>query len=328
MDLNIRFAEDKDKDEIIYLLNDSFSDIQRTSQQRGEGYWNWKFRDNPFGKAILTVAEINNRIIAINNLWPWEFNIRGSVLKALQPCDSVVHKDFRGKGIFKMMRIHGLEIARAQDFKFMFNFPNENSLLANLSLGWHFQGKIAWWVKVLKPVKVLQGILSPGKTEPVIIDKKYYIDLNAVNHIAQKNISYDGFLKINRTPGFHEWRYIKHPYRSYGMVLYDQGNKATAAIFTINQNGKNREMVIVDIIGSTDNAVPVLKMAADAGKKMDAGFVAVMNNLGFKTHELWKLGFLKRKYKNMVVLPLDLSLESIVKSYSSWSLMASMHDSV
>jgi hypothetical protein len=87
-------------------------------------------------------------------------------------------------------------------------------------------------------------------------------------------------------------------------------------------------MVIVDIIGSTCNTVPVLKMVSDAGRQMNAGFVTIMNNPRFETHELWRIGFLKMKFKNMVVLPLDLSLEGIIKDYSNWSLMAGMHDSV
>lgn len=195
MESIIRPASEKDKENILELLNNTFSEKQRTSRLRSEDYWNWKFNDSPFGKAILTVVEISNRIIAVNNLWPWEFNIRGSVIKALQPCDSVVHTDYRGKGLFKMMRFHGLEIARTQDIKFLFNYPNENSLSAYLSLGWHYMGRISWWVKVLKPGSVISGIFYAGKAEPVIVDNKYCIDPDLINKIAQKSKAMTGFLK-------------------------------------------------------------------------------------------------------------------------------------
>lgn len=328
MDLIIRVAEERDKTSIISLLNAEFSDIQRTAKQRGEEYWNWKFRDNPFGESILTVTETDNRLIAVNNLWPWELSIRGSVIKALQPCDSVVQADWRGKGFFKKMRIHGVEIAREQGVSLLFNFPNENSIKAYLSLGWHFQGKISWRVKVLNPVKVILGSLSSGKTESVKIDDEYSIDTEILDILASKNAAYDGFLKINRIPGFHEWRYTRHPYRSYGMVHYEQGSKSAAAVFTINQNGRNREMVIVDFLGSKDNIIGVVKMVEDAGRKMGAGFLAIMDNPAIGTSVLWERSFFRRELKNMVVLPLNLNMESIVKGFSNWSLMAGMHDSI
>lgn len=112
------------------------------------------------------------------------------------------------------------------------------------------------------------------------------------------------------------------------MVHYDKGDKSTIAIFTINQNGRNLEMVIVDIIGSPENTIPIFKMVSDAGRQMKASYISVMNNPRFETCELWKIGFIKRKLKNMVVMPMDLNMEGIVKNYSNWSLMACMHDSI
>jgi len=328
MDPIIRLATDGDKESVLELLNYVFTQQQRTTFRRDSKYWKWKYQDNPFGNSVLTVAEVNNRIIGVDILLPWEFKVRGSVISALQPCESAVHPDYRGKGVFTKMRIHGVENARKQDVRLIFNFPNKNSLFTNLSLGWHYLGKIIWWVKILKPANVITGIISTGKAEPVEIDNKYSIDSYHINQVAQRYVSFDGLLKSNRISGFHEWRYVMHPNRSYGMVHLEKDGDNTIVIFTVNQNGRNREMIIVDLIGSTENTVPVLKMVLDAGRQMNVGFVAIMNNIRFGTNELWKLGFFKRKLKNMVVLPLDLSLEGIIKSYASWSLMAGMHDSI
>lgn len=328
MNINIRLAENKDKEAILTLLNAGFSKIQKASIQRGEEYWNWKFTNNPFGKSIVTIAEIDSRVIAVNNLWPWEFNIRGSVLRSLQPCDSVVHSDYQGKGLFKRMRLHSINIARDQNFSFIFNFPNQNSLPAYLLLGWHFQGNIPWMVKILKPLDVVRDMFSDHKTESVTIDDIYHLDINLINEVAQKDDSLDQYLKINRVAGFHEWRYLNHPYRSYGMIICEKGYKRSIAIFSINKKGDSNEMVVVDIVGSTENIIPLMGQVIEAGKKMKVSFIAIMNNPRYNTNCLWKIGFFKRKYKNMVVLPLDLGLENIVKGYSNWSLVAGLHDSI
>ena len=304
MAITIRLAEERDRDQVLSLLNSSFSDIQRSSQERGIEYWDWKFLENPFGKAILTIAETEGKIIAVNNLWPWEFNVRGTILKALQPCDSVVHPDFRGKGLFKQMRFHGLGLAKENGYSMLFNFPNKNSLPAYLSLGWHSLGKIEWRVKILKPLKLIGSITSKGKTEHVIIGKEYAIDTDLIDRIAGDNLSFDGYLKTNRIPGFHEWRYKEHPYRYYGMIVYEKGSRSTAAIFTINRNGANREMVIVDFVGNEGFTNEVLDLACKEGRSMDASFLAVMENERYRTSELWKSGYVKARLKNMVVLPI------------------------
>jgi hypothetical protein len=313
---------------VLGLLNGVFSAQQRSSSGRDEGYWNWKFRDNPFGASILTVADLDGSIVGVDNLWPWELSLEGSVISAAQPCDSAVHEGQRGKGIFRSMRLYGLERAREGDTGLIFNYPNANSLPLNLSLGWHYLGKIAWWVKILKPLALVAGGSSEGQAEPVLMDGEYALDSTLIDRVDQGWGSGGDLLRINRKPGFHAWRYGQHPYRSYGMVHCQRGGQSTIAIFTINQKGTRREMVIVDLVGSAGNTVPAVKMALQAGRQMGAVYCALMHNPGFATQELWKLGFIRRRFKNMAVLPLDADLQGKANRFANWSLMAGMHDSI
>jgi predicted N-acetyltransferase YhbS len=328
MELIIRLATDQDKDAVLALLNGAFSRQQRGAHARGEEYWNWKFKGSPFGHSILSVAVADQKIVGVDHLWPWEFVIRGKAIRALQPCDTVVDEEFRGKGIFTKLRLHGLQIAQERGYHLIFNFPNKNSLPGNLQMGWHFQGKITWRVRILKPLQVLRSFIGSGKASSFHLDDQYRIDASRLDKLAQRDSGYDGYIKANRVEGFHVWRYLQHPYRSYGMVIYEQGSRSTAAVFTVNQNGNNREMVVVDLIGATENAVPAIKQAITAAREMGVGFVTVMDNPRFGTRGLWKAGFISRKLKNMVVLPLDLNLEGISRGYANWSLMACMHDSI
>jgi len=103
-ELFIREVKIEDKFEILNLLNSVFNDVQRSDFKRGEDFWKWKFEDNIFGKSILTVAIIEDKIVGFNNLWAWQFRYRGQVLNAFQPCDSVVDKRYQKYGIFSKMR--------------------------------------------------------------------------------------------------------------------------------------------------------------------------------------------------------------------------------
>jgi len=295
---------------------------------RSDSFWNWKYKENPFGESTLTVAETDDKIVGFDNLWPWEFNVNGVTIRAVQPCDSVVHPNYRGSGILKTMRIHGMEIVKRNGVQLLFNFPNKYSLRSNISLGWHFMGKVKWWVKILKPVDVLYGRLSPGKAESVAVDSEYSLDMDLIKQTVENTLPNEGLLNINRKYGFHEWRYIKHPTRSYGMVHYNDGTSSIIAIFTLNQNIRTRELVLVDFIGSCDNTLGIIDLVLDVGKQMNAGYVAIMDNPVYLPDKLWQNGFIPFKFKNMVTMPLDFNLNKISRSYSNWSLMASMHDSI
>lgn len=328
MDINIRLATNEDQESILQLLNRVFAGQQRSAFIRDNNYWKWKYLDNPFGNALITVAEYHNKIIGVDSLLPWEFKIRNSVLKALQPCESAVDSEHRSKRIFTKMRMHGVEIASEKNAHFIYNFPNKNSLITNLSLGWHYMGKIPWWVKVLKPIRIINETLSKEKAIPMRIDGPYSVDAAVLDQTAYEDSNFDGYVKSNRIQGFHKWRYSNHPIRSYGMVQYKSNKKSTTAIFTVNQNGTNREMIIVDLIGSVQNTISVIKMILHVARETNVSFVTIMHNKRYKTQDLWKLGFFKWNLKNMAVLPLNLNLENILKDYSNWSMMAGIHDSI
>ena len=315
-------------DGILGLLNGVFSTQQRGSFRRDESYWRWKFQENPFGTSLVTVAELDRTIVGVDNLWPWELSFEGSVIRAAQPCDSAVHEGHRGQGIFRSMREHGVERAREEGMGLIFNYPNANSLPLNLSLGWHHLGKIAWRVKILKPLDLITGGSKKEQAEPAVMEREYALDTEMVDRVDRGSASVPHLVRINRKPGFHAWRYGQHPYRSYGMVHYQRGGEQAIAIFTINQKGNRREMVIVDMVGSAGNTVPVVIMALEAGRRMGAAYCALMDNPGFATRELWKLGFMRRRFKNMVALTLDADLQGKVNRFANWSLMAGMHDSI
>lgn len=324
----IRLATGADQQEILSLLNAVFSENQRSAAFRDQAYWNWKFLDSPFGHSMVLVAEMDGRIIGVNNWWPWEFVLRGSVIRAYQPCDSAVHTDYRGKGCFRMLRLHGLKLAQEQGVQLLFNYPNQNSIGAYLALGWHAQQTIPWMIKVLRPLQTVRALFTNAKTESLPMDDPYRIQMESIHEAMQFSNRYDHYLKINRIQSYHEWRYLNHPQRYYGMVSVHKGRKISLAIVSVNQRGPHRELVVVDLLGAPDMTVVLMKEVVRLAGRLRVNFVAVMNNPLFGTEKLWQIGFFRKSYKNMVVLPLDLRLELLVKGYGNWSLMAGMHDSV
>lgn len=326
--LHIREATSEDKFEILNLLNDVFNNVQRSEFKRGESFWRWKFEDNVFGKSILTVAVLDNKIVGFNNLWSWKFRYRGQVFTAFQPCDSVVDKRFQKFGIFSKMRLDGLQ--RALDIKndLIFNFPNKNSLPVYLNLGWNNLGSPNWRVCIINPVNLIISKLIKGKSRPVPMPEKYKLDIELLYRLSDNNLLFDKFISNNHVTGYFEWRYKDHPSLDYGVVCWGEGHKSIAAIFNLKDNGKSREMVVVEFVGnfsSFDKLIIELKKTA---KELKADFFAFMDFGSIESKSLILKGVFKFRNKNFTVLPLNTSLETHVSVLKNWNLMAAMHDSI
>jgi len=324
----IRLAEEGDKIEILTLLNDVFLQQQRSSTTRGDRYWNWKFLDSPFGRSVLTVAEANDRIVGVDNLWPWEFRVRGSVYKAYQPCDSVVRPEARGAGVFRNMRLFGLDLVKDTHPAFLFNFPNSQSITTNLSLGWYSLGKVRWIVKVLRPLNLIKGMRSVEKAGAVRLPESYNLDLQFLQSLSAKYQATDEIIRPNRREGFFEWRYLNHPGRYYGMTSIEKGGSSIAGIFTVNQRQVYREMFIVDFVGDRKLLPELLKAVIGHCKMLGVSIMAFMDNIDHCYSRLWTSGFVSYRSKNFVVLPLESDIKFLVREFGSWNMNACMHDSI
>ena len=326
--MKIRSAKESDKEQVLKLLNDVFISQQRTDYKRDDAYWDWKFRNSAYGTSILTVAECDGEIVGVDHLWPWEFCLKGEPLKAVQPCDAVVHPDYRGRGLFKTMRRFGLNEAELRGYQMAFNFPNENSLPGNKSMGAEYLGKITWWIRILKPFNLVKNRLFTSEQKDFQLPGAYNLNLEIIDNLTAQSKMADEIITIRRVPGFHQWRYAAHPSRTYGMIDVRAGKKQTIVIFTVNPKGSSREMVVVDLIGDNSQKTEVAKSIVAAGREMRADFIAVMNNHQFGIKDLWSHRFLKMKSKNMVVTPINRKLNDDVKSLENWSMVAGLHDSI
>jgi len=93
-----------------------------------------KHIDNPFGRSFGAWIHEGERLVPMNFYWPWEFVASGGVIKAAQSLDTLVHPDFRGKGLFKKVQ-QACQEAMPRDLV-RFGFPNEQSKPGFLKWGW------------------------------------------------------------------------------------------------------------------------------------------------------------------------------------------------
>ncbi len=97
-------------------------------------WFDWKYRQNIYGDSIHVFAYDDIKLIGIRCFWRNDLNNQISY----QPCDTAVLEEYRKMGIFSQMSKLALEKSKGS---FIYNFPNENSLPANLKLGWQIYKK-------------------------------------------------------------------------------------------------------------------------------------------------------------------------------------------
>ena len=98
--MQIKKASKEDLPEIIKVLKASLGE---NDLPLSEEIWNYKHRDNPFGKSIMLVAEKDNKIAGVRALMRWEWKVGERNYSAFRAVDTATHPDFQGKGIFKKL---------------------------------------------------------------------------------------------------------------------------------------------------------------------------------------------------------------------------------
>lgn len=323
-DYIVRVAKLKDKEKVLRLLDDVFNKQQRSiGQSRGDEFWNWKFENNVFGKAIIHIIESDNEILAVGTMWPWQFRSGVKLLNAYQLCDTVVNEKYRGLGLFSVLNKTRIEYAKENNVDFLFNFPNKNSLSGYLNMGWSYLGKLPWHIKILKPYALLKNLSSKDQKSKIRIPNPMKIDFfDYSSEVFEKNMS------VHKSNDFFNWRYKEHPTREYGIIKNVKGRKKSFAIFTLSGKENFVEMIVTDFFCQKGLEKILLKKIVETAKSLNATIIYMVSNKKFKKISLLSYGFFTVTNKNLVCLPINIAIENKLLNIEKWDLFAGMHDSI
>jgi len=92
------------------------------------GYFDWKYKLNPAGKAIAFVAKHNGQIAAFYGVIPEYYIMNGKKELIYQSMDTMTHPDFQRKGLFTNLANQTYDHIRASKGKLtVLGFPGEIS---------------------------------------------------------------------------------------------------------------------------------------------------------------------------------------------------------
>ncbi|WP_339106370.1 GNAT family N-acetyltransferase [Haloterrigena salinisoli] len=151
----VRPFEHSDRTELLSLYEQVFG------RDRSVDWFRWKYEDNPYADHVpIVVAESEGDLVGCRAFFAQELRIDGTERIAFQPCDTMVHPEYRNQGLFSRMNEYALERYAGTDRPpaLCFNFPNENSKPGNLKHGWREIGTVPVYYRPQDPIGSVKAL--------------------------------------------------------------------------------------------------------------------------------------------------------------------------
>lgn len=206
--MQIRPAKVEDPIKIIDVLKAGLGEASIKINRR---FWEFKHKENPFGKSLVLVAKKDHRIAGVRAFMKWRWQINQTVWQAYRAVDTATHPDFQRQGIFKKLTLAALDQIAEKSECFVFNTPNDNSRPGYLKMGWQIVGKIK---AAVVPVFLQPALVFSQKTR----FNNDFSKLDTLTRLHNEALQQNGKLFTPKSPEYLQWRYQNNPMQSYNIV--------------------------------------------------------------------------------------------------------------
>jgi GNAT superfamily N-acetyltransferase len=243
LNVDIREVTGQDHPAIVQLLAASMGQPATSAFGR---LLRWKHEDNPFGRSLQWVMVADGEIVGYRAFMRWEFAGLGRTWRAVRAVDTATRPDHQGKGVFKALTLHSLDVARDGGVDFVFNTPNDQSRPRYLKMGWEVVGTLRPWLRpagIRSLPAIVRGRVPAGHWgEPTDVgeraDDAFTVD-------AAPRLG--GPLATNRTVDYLRWRYPAD-LLGYRVLGLDDRPGARCA-FRLRRRGTALEATVGDVVG-------------------------------------------------------------------------------
>jgi GNAT superfamily N-acetyltransferase len=308
--ITVRPYIDDDLAAVLELLRAALGEtplLRRTSE-----LFTWKHIDNPFGRSIMLVAEVDGRVAGLRAFMRWDLvTPEGDTLRCVRAVDTATHPDFQRLGIFRRLTLSALEQAAADGIDMVFNTPNPKSGAGYLSMGWTEVGSIG---VLAAPGR---GALRGRAPDDVLPDPSdYVLEARPVAELSVGDRPARG-LRTPRSAAYLAWRFTQHPTARY---LQIDASDSTAVVRP-NIRSSRRELVLSDVFGPQPG-----RAIGAALRRNRAGYLAGWFSAGSRERRAAvRRGMLpvpRVKTLTLVAKPLR-DLRADVGSLAGWDLASS-----
>lgn len=202
-----------------------------------------KFYDHPYqlNKCVRVVAKDGDKIIGFQTFFSWPYRINNVIVNSYQSGKSLVHPDYRGKGLFQKM-LNYLDTKKDElKIDFLMGFPVEQSKNSFIRNNWENILNLKWFLKIVNPFAFVFKIK---------INSKYFDNLPIIMH----DVNIENNFRLSSESDFVEWRRTYMKLNNYSYFNFSEGDNKIS--FSLKLNKRNKwlnEMIIGDVVCSTND---------------------------------------------------------------------------
>lgn len=151
-ELQIITYENWMKPEVIDMFNAQYNYQNGEFEKLFDNFYESEFQKD---KCIRIVALDDKKVVGFQSFFYWPYTFNKKVYNVFQSGNSIVHSEYRGKGIFgkllKFIDNHKEEL----NIDFLIGFPVEQSYNSFIRKGWKNPFNLIWKVKTLNPLSLI-----------------------------------------------------------------------------------------------------------------------------------------------------------------------------
>jgi GNAT superfamily N-acetyltransferase len=188
-------------------------------------------------KSILIVALDKDKVIGFQSFFYWPYSLGGKEFSSYQSGNSLVHPDYRGKGLFKLMLNFIYTDERKNQIDFLMGFPVEASYPSFIKNGWLNILNLRWSIKLINPFAFLFNANN--------LEKKF----QRINPETKNKVS--EFIKLSDNSNYTKWRESYNSDKIFYYAIKEDGNELC---FHLKYNKRSRfinELIIGNITSTT-----------------------------------------------------------------------------
>ena len=138
--------------------------LAHKTSKKSEDWFYWKFRQCPYGEAILICAFDGETIAGCVAMGKWLCERGGKQMLHGGAFETFVHPAYQGKGLFVKLISAVEEACKEENLQFITTFPNKNSFRGYEKMGHTPQFVMQCKLLILHPFRILRNFRSLRKS--------------------------------------------------------------------------------------------------------------------------------------------------------------------
>lgn len=125
----VRSYEESDSKAVSDFFKRCFlGDLKFIVRSHEPEYYEWKYRENPWGTPAAFIAEEDSKIIGLFSVVPRRIKLQDDIVEIGETGDAYIDPQYQGKGIFWKLIAHAFKEMKAQNIVSFYSTANEPTL--------------------------------------------------------------------------------------------------------------------------------------------------------------------------------------------------------